>query len=110
MSARWTNYTVAGPYSLIKFPGAGSRKAGMTAIVPRAFGRSALIRPLACPQFLHPGHDELVPPTVDLLRGLLGPIVEVLAAQGEAEGDAGAVSYTHLRAHETDSYLVCRLL
>ena len=23
---------------------------------------------------------------------------------------AGAVSYTHLRAHETDSYLVCRLL
>ena len=25
--------------------------------------------------------------------------------------DAGlAVSYTHLRAHETDSYLVCRLL
>ena len=24
--------------------------------------------------------------------------------------DLGAVSYTHLRAHETDSYLVCRLL
>ena len=24
--------------------------------------------------------------------------------------DAHAVSYTHLRAHETDSYLVCRLL
>ena len=24
--------------------------------------------------------------------------------------DIGAVSYTHLRAHETDSYLVCRLL
>src|SRR5680860_1389963 len=24
--------------------------------------------------------------------------------------DEGAVSYTHLRAHETDSYLVCRLL
>ena len=23
---------------------------------------------------------------------------------------AGPVSYTHLRAHETDSYLVCRLL
>ena len=22
----------------------------------------------------------------------------------------GSVSYTHLRAHETDSYLVCRLL
>ena len=26
------------------------------------------------------------------------------------ERDMGAVSYTHLRAHETDSYLVCRLL
>src|SRR5680860_1713193 len=25
-------------------------------------------------------------------------------------GDLDAVSYTHLRAHETDSYLVCRLL
>src|SRR5680860_1214709 len=25
-------------------------------------------------------------------------------------GSVGAVSYTHLRAHETDSYLVCRLL
>ena len=25
-------------------------------------------------------------------------------------GDPVAVSYTHLRAHETDSYLVCRLL
>ena len=24
--------------------------------------------------------------------------------------DITAVSYTHLRAHETDSYLVCRLL
>ena len=24
--------------------------------------------------------------------------------------DTAAVSYTHLRAHETDSYLVCRLL
>src|SRR5665647_3469142 len=26
------------------------------------------------------------------------------------EVNVGAVSYTHLRAHETDSYLVCRLL
>src|SRR5680860_1303247 len=29
--------------------------------------------------------------------------------QDFAQGNA-AVSYTHLRAHETDSYLVCRLL
>ena len=26
------------------------------------------------------------------------------------DSDIEAVSYTHLRAHETDSYLVCRLL
>ena len=35
----------------------------------------------------------------------------VRAAKSEKEGRrAIAVSYTHLRAHETDSYLVCRLL
>src|SRR5664279_1725006 len=28
----------------------------------------------------------------------------------KAQTDAKPVSYTHLRAHETDSYLVCRLL
>src|SRR5665647_3757180 len=35
-----------------------------------------------------------------------------LGAQPGARPGAtpGAVSYTHLRAHETDSYLVCRLL
>src|SRR5665647_2682785 len=27
-----------------------------------------------------------------------------------SQGQLGPVSYTHLRAHETDSYLVCRLL
>src|SRR5664279_5822676 len=31
-------------------------------------------------------------------------------ASSTERGDPEAVSYTHLRAHETDSYLVCRLL
>ena len=31
-------------------------------------------------------------------------------AEEAARGYSNAVSYTHLRAHETDSYLVCRLL
>src|SRR5665647_1918350 len=31
-------------------------------------------------------------------------------APAEAQGRHDTVSYTHLRAHETDSYLVCRLL
>ena len=29
---------------------------------------------------------------------------------GQTELPSTTVSYTHLRAHETDSYLVCRLL
>ena len=42
----------------------------------------------------------------DKLDDLLIRFEEVLNELGEP----GAVSYTHLRAHETDSYLVCRLL
>src|SRR5680860_796185 len=37
---------------------------------------------------------------------------ELIRRRGEGEPVAyilGPVSYTHLRAHETDSYLVCRL-
>src|SRR5664279_4547789 len=34
----------------------------------------------------------------------------VSGAEGVAKPDPETVSYTHLRAHETDSYLVCRLL
>ena len=37
--------------------------------------------------------------------------VELLKEDRDKIGDPDAsVSYTHLRAHETDSYLVCRLL
>src|SRR5664279_4474941 len=32
-----------------------------------------------------------------------------LVTEGRPRPSLGAVSYTHLRAHETDSYLVCRL-
>eukprot|EP01016_Furgasonia_blochmanni_P020600 TRINITY_DN229_c0_g1_i6.p1 TRINITY_DN229_c0_g1~~TRINITY_DN229_c0_g1_i6.p1 ORF type:complete len:261 (-),score=31.04 TRINITY_DN229_c0_g1_i6:18-800(-) len=43
---------------------------------------------------------------------LLAPLLEATVADlGSAAGFVQeAVSYTHLRAHETDSYLVCRLL
>src|SRR5664279_4981921 len=34
----------------------------------------------------------------------------VLPQVGKSRHRAATVSYTHLRAHETDSYLVCRLL
>ena len=36
---------------------------------------------------------------------------KIVLITGASRGiGAAAVSYTHLRAHETDSYLVCRLL
>src|SRR5680860_471493 len=46
----------------------------------------------------------------------LGALADHLAVSGVPTAQSGraarlvAVSYTHLRAHETDSYLVCRLL
>src|SRR5665647_3828993 len=55
----------------------------------------------------------------DASRDLLYSMTPVDLPRGHAlfhEGDPGdrlyiiPVSYTHLRAHETDSYLVCRLL
>src|SRR5680860_410103 len=39
----------------------------------------------------------------------LGQICRYLAVKAQEKG-VETVSYTHLRAHETDSYLVCRLL
>ena len=46
------------------------------------------------------------------LGGELGPIdgVTAVAGQRHAIAGLGAVSYTHLRAHETVLDLVCRLL
>src|SRR5680860_174125 len=47
------------------------------------------------------------------LAGLWLPALLALASSGRLGLEATAwlaVSYTHLRAHETDSYLVCRLL
>src|SRR5680860_1841093 len=43
-------------------------------------------------------------------RELLTPELEVAVCKASTRAELEAVSYTHLRAHETDSYLVCRLL
>ena len=42
------------------------------------------------------------------LTALMESLIRKLEKEGI--GSVSAVSYTHLRAHETDSYLVCRLL
>src|SRR5664279_3381011 len=41
------------------------------------------------------------------ITGISEPVREAAVAMGLT---SGPVSYTHLRAHETDSYIVCRLL
>ena len=57
----------------------------------------------------------------DLFESYCGSLISALTlgvAVSEVSGvlfplaiaGCGPVSYTHLRAHETDSYLVCRLL
>src|SRR5664279_2098526 len=48
-------------------------------------------------------------PGVDLLLDSDVPTGAGVSSSAALEG-AVAVSYTHLRAHETDSYLVCRLM
>src|SRR5665647_2062979 len=50
---------------------------------------------------------------VELSGGLWSGSLALVSDAGHMFSDAialGSVSYTHLRAHETDSYLVCRLL
>ena len=49
---------------------------------------------------------------LDALILAIGVIIAGTAVQNDwvNPNAAGSVSYTHLRAHETDSYLVCRLL
>src|SRR5664279_104711 len=50
------------------------------------------------------GRDPAAARAVDHLR------VATLRRRHRQDHRLDAVSYTHLRAHETDSYLVCRLL
>src|SRR5450756_2754967 len=50
---------------------------------------------------------------IDMARRAAGPRVELsdtLDGRGSSLGDPAAVSYTHLRAHETRHDIVCRLL
>src|SRR5680860_1727508 len=68
------------------------------------------------PQASHPGAVPLLPaarrrwlPFVSLTFGTF-PEFRLLGASTLLLPGLQPVSYTHLRAHETDSYLVCRLL
>src|SRR5680860_1888115 len=56
---------------------------------------------VARPHPAKPPHRYIVQALLRKLRGLAQPVPST---------SSQTVSYTHLRAHETDSYLVCRLL
>src|SRR5680860_1301831 len=47
---------------------------------------------------------------VDVVGLYLNPPSRAVVFSFDEKTQCQAVSYTHLRAHETDSYLVCRLL
>ena len=53
--------------------------------------------------------EELVVGDPAYLETDVGPVIDE-AARAMLEGHAHAVSYTHLRAHETVLDIVCRLL
>src|SRR5665647_3605249 len=56
-----------------------------------------------------PGMQEMLYPTSYLKSQHLGAACALVTDGRFSGGTSGPVSYTHLRAHETDSYLVCRL-
>src|SRR5664279_4514986 len=97
----------------------GQRK--VAAISPALDTSSAVV--VCIPSFRRPQHLRRT--LQSLARQRTGRRFAVVIVENDAEGREslavaadmlergslrGPVSYTHLRAHETDSYLVCRLL
>src|SRR5665647_3346471 len=58
---------------------------------------------------LHPKLGQMVNGIVLPIKKVFGLVDSKISVEIKDEGRK-PVSYTHLRAHETDSYLVCRLL
>src|SRR5680860_1519977 len=94
-------------------PASSARRAasGSTTVITRTHS----LHPGSLPSGRGAGKGELVlqhPRSTALTTTLGGPTVrDHLGRHGAHQPDGTpAVSYTHLRAHETDSYLVCRLL
>src|SRR5665647_2392816 len=65
--------------------------------------------PCGCDGPEHPCGDLFVGLPHEGLNGLIS-LSQCFGYLSEPSPTPKAVSYTHLRAHETDSYLVCRLL
>src|SRR5680860_1631683 len=71
------------------------------------------LQPGQCLPRIEPPHPVLVFSTLnEARRNRLFHVVKRIGHWSSLTipGQGNAVSYTHLRAHETDSYLVCRLL
>src|SRR5664279_3796913 len=89
----------------------GIRHEGAAAFAASAFGKLTG-RPSVCLAIPGPGSTNLLTGLYDA-RLDAAPVVAIsgqVPSKVIGRGAFQAVSYTHLRAHETDSYLVCRLL
>src|SRR5664279_3244859 len=94
--------------------------AGVGAISPRFFGiwhRLVIVRQAPGPREVHlalgvirRGVDLGSPDGLYAGRDRLEKSATDMATAERRLSQIKSVSYTHLRAHETDSYIVCRLL
>src|SRR5680860_1615902 len=68
------------------------------------------VRRLVRREATRPGEFRWDPAALSLDPAALDGVDAVVNLSGASLARLPSVSYTHLRAHETDSYLVCRLL
>src|SRR5680860_900451 len=96
-----------GPCLILTLSHSG-RRCGRAAPNPGASRRGAPRRRFASTSFFprDPPADRWVPPFEEI--SIVGSMTLAISTQ-PAYASLAPVSYTHLRAHETDSYLVCRL-
>src|SRR5680860_1038019 len=98
------------PRYTMRLEGAPLGLANPVWVKDESFDAERHVRRVALPA---PGGDaelcELAGPVLSARLDRDRPLWQLTVVEGLA-GGGSAVSYTHLRAHETDSYLVCRLL
>src|SRR5680860_1404623 len=92
----------AGPRTLVRLTSAKAERRG-------ASGRGNMPGPVR-PARSRPKSKLVTADIIDLLRAHASYATSVESLWRAALPASATVSYTHLRAHETDSYLVCRLL
>src|SRR5664279_3643326 len=111
VSIRWTRSPVPVTVSIVSSARAGRADSTRAAARKRRIGGMAGNRGLECQissNILHGNAKRDTGPHTNTLN-VLRNIPSYGDVRARREDGAVPVSYTHLRAHETDSYLVCRL-